>query len=36
MDLEDGLRQARERNLDAFTGPRMAFGDAVDLGRGQP
>ena len=36
MDLEDGVRQGRERNLDAFTGQRMAFGEAVDLMRGRP
>jgi hypothetical protein len=31
MDLEDGVRQARERNLEAFTGRRKAFGPAVNL-----
>jgi hypothetical protein len=36
MDLEDSVRQARERNPDAFTGQRMAFGPAVNLVRGRP
>jgi hypothetical protein len=33
MDLEGGVRQAREWHLHAFTAQRMSYGDLV---RGRP